>query len=84
VGRSWSGGCACAPPRAAAEALTGGWSRAKEEEAFDCVGTPAQVAEQMRPFIDLGVNYFILAGAGFPRLTTLEVLIDAVLPAVNA
>ena len=48
------------------------------------MGTPAQVAEQLRPFSDLGVDNFILAGAGFPQLTTLEVLIDEVLPALNA
>jgi alkanesulfonate monooxygenase SsuD/methylene tetrahydromethanopterin reductase-like flavin-dependent oxidoreductase (luciferase family) len=84
VRRSWSGGCACAPTRAAAEALVGGWDPADDEEDFDFVGTPAQVVEQMRPFIELGVDYFILDGAGFPRLTTLELLIDEVLPAVNA
>ena len=83
VRRSWSGGCACAPTRAAAEALAGGWESGDEDD-FDFLGTPAEVAEQMRPFIDLGVDTFVLDGAGFPRLTTLELLIDAVLPTVNA
>jgi alkanesulfonate monooxygenase SsuD/methylene tetrahydromethanopterin reductase-like flavin-dependent oxidoreductase (luciferase family) len=55
-----------------------------DEEDFSFVGTPAEVAARMRPFIDLGVDTFILDGAGFPRLTTLELLIDEVLPAVNA
>lgn len=83
VRRSWGGGCACAPTRAAAEALAGGQYDADAED-FGFVGTPADVAAQMRPFIDLGVEYFILDGAGFPHLTTLELLIDEVLPALNA
>jgi alkanesulfonate monooxygenase SsuD/methylene tetrahydromethanopterin reductase-like flavin-dependent oxidoreductase (luciferase family) len=83
VRRSWSGGCACAPTRAAAEALAGGPVSAGDEEDFDFLGTPAQVADQMRPFVDLGVDTFILDGAGFPRLTTLELLIDQVIPALN-
>jgi alkanesulfonate monooxygenase SsuD/methylene tetrahydromethanopterin reductase-like flavin-dependent oxidoreductase (luciferase family) len=83
VRRSWSGGCACAPTRAAAEALAGGLVRPDDEDDFGFLGTPERVAEQMRPFIDLGVDSFILDGAGFPRLTTLELLIDRVLPEVN-
>jgi alkanesulfonate monooxygenase SsuD/methylene tetrahydromethanopterin reductase-like flavin-dependent oxidoreductase (luciferase family) len=47
------------------------------------VGTPAQVIEQMRRFIDLGVDYFMLSCGGFPKLTTLEMLVNEVLPALN-
>ncbi len=83
VRRSWGGGCACAPTRAEAEALAGGLISADDDEDFGFVGTPAQVVEQMRPFIDLGVDYFMLDGAGFPKLTTLELLIAEVLPALN-
>ena len=39
---------------------------------------------QMQRFIDLGVDYFILDCAGFPDPTTLRLLIDEVLPALNA
>ncbi len=38
----------------------------------------------MRPFIGMGVDYFMLDCGGFPRLTTLELLINEVLPALNA
>jgi alkanesulfonate monooxygenase SsuD/methylene tetrahydromethanopterin reductase-like flavin-dependent oxidoreductase (luciferase family) len=47
------------------------------------VGTPAQIIDQMRPFIDLGVDYFMLSSGGFPELTTLEMLVSEVLPALN-
>jgi alkanesulfonate monooxygenase SsuD/methylene tetrahydromethanopterin reductase-like flavin-dependent oxidoreductase (luciferase family) len=52
-------------------------------EDFGFVGTPHQLVEQMRPFIDLGVRYFILDCGGFPDLTTLELLVHEVLPALN-
>jgi hypothetical protein len=38
----------------------------------------------MRPFIEAGVNYFILDCGGFPRLTTLEMLVNQVLPSLNS
>ncbi|MBM2849148.1 MAG: class flavin-dependent oxidoreductase, partial [Anaerolineales bacterium] len=50
---------------------------------FGFIGTPKQLVEQMRPFIDLGVDYFMLDCSGFPKLTTLEMLIHEVLPALN-
>jgi hypothetical protein len=37
----------------------------------------------MRPFVDLGVDYFMLDCGGFPALGTLELLIDEVIPAFN-
>ncbi len=48
---------------------------------FDFVGTPLQLVEQMRPFVELGVDYFMLDCGGFPELTTLELLVNKVLPA---
>ena len=50
----------------------------------DFVGTPVQIIEQMRPFVELGVDYFLLDCGGFPRLTTVELLIQEVLPALNS
>jgi alkanesulfonate monooxygenase SsuD/methylene tetrahydromethanopterin reductase-like flavin-dependent oxidoreductase (luciferase family) len=82
--RTWCGGCICAPTQAEAEAIAGDrYSFNSASDDFDFVGTPQQVIAQMRPFIDLGVDYFIVDGGGFPNLTTLELLIDEVLPAVN-
>ncbi len=37
----------------------------------------------MRSFVDLGVDRFILDCAGFPDLTTLDLLIVEVLPALS-
>jgi alkanesulfonate monooxygenase SsuD/methylene tetrahydromethanopterin reductase-like flavin-dependent oxidoreductase (luciferase family) len=77
--RTWFGGCLCAPTEAAVQQLNlTGMSAAN---AF--VGTPAQLIEQMSPFVELGVDYFMLGCGGFPELTTLEMLVHEVLPALN-
>ena len=77
--RTWFGGCVCGPTEDDVKSLnTGGIS---SDNAF--VGTPTQIIEQMRPFIELGVDYFILGSGGFPDLTTLEMLIHEVLPALQ-
>jgi alkanesulfonate monooxygenase SsuD/methylene tetrahydromethanopterin reductase-like flavin-dependent oxidoreductase (luciferase family) len=83
VRRSWSGGCACAPTEAEARAFAGDRYGPESEEDFGFVGTPAQVAAQMRPFIEAGMSYFMLDCGGWPRTTTLERLVEEVLPAVN-
>lgn len=84
VRRSWSGGCACAPTQKEAEVFAGDlYSADNALDDFGFVGTPRQLIEQMRPFIDLGVDYFMLDCGGFPKLTTLEMLIHEVLPALN-
>lgn len=77
--RTWFGGCSCAPTEEQAIEQTRG--RFTKANAF--VGTPQQIIEQLRPFIDLGVDYFMLGSAGFPDLTTLELLRDEVLPAIG-
>ncbi|OGO28477.1 MAG: hypothetical protein A2W33_00195 [Chloroflexi bacterium RBG_16_52_11] len=84
VQRSWGGGCVCMPMQAEAERIAGECYRADNlEDDFGFVGTPRQVIEQMRPFIDLGVSSFMVDCGGFPNLTTLEMLIYEVLPALN-
>jgi len=85
VRRSWGGGCACAPTPEQAAALTEGHYNADPDaEDFDFTGTPAQIIAQMQPFIELGVTTFLLDCGGFPDLTTLEMLVSEVLPALNA
>ncbi len=84
VRRTWSGGCACAATQQEAETLTAGRWSADNPDDFGFVGTPEQVIEQMRPLIDLGIDYFMFDCGGFPRLTTLELLCRDVLPALNA
>jgi alkanesulfonate monooxygenase SsuD/methylene tetrahydromethanopterin reductase-like flavin-dependent oxidoreductase (luciferase family) len=81
VRRTWVGGCACASTQAEAEDLAGDRFSADNDDDFGFVGTPQQVVEQMRAFVEQGVDYFMLDCAGFPALTTLELLIDQVLPA---
>jgi alkanesulfonate monooxygenase SsuD/methylene tetrahydromethanopterin reductase-like flavin-dependent oxidoreductase (luciferase family) len=82
VRRSWGGGCVCAQTQAEVERLAGARYCADEDD-FNFVGTPMQVVEQMRAFIDLGVDYFMLDCGGFPNLTTLELLVNEVLPVLN-
>lgn len=84
VRRTWCGGCACAPTQAEAKALAGDRVNAHDDDDFGFVGTPSQVVEQMQPFVDLGVDYFILDCSGFPTLTTLEMLVNEVLPVLNS
>jgi alkanesulfonate monooxygenase SsuD/methylene tetrahydromethanopterin reductase-like flavin-dependent oxidoreductase (luciferase family) len=49
----------------------------------DFIGTPAQVIDQIRPFVELGVDRFMFDCGGFPRLTTVEMLVHEVLPALR-
>ncbi len=83
VRRSWGGGCACASTETAAKRLAGDRFSVDNEDDFGFVGTPSQIVEQMRRFIDLGVDYFMVDCSGFPDLTTLELLVHEVLPALN-
>jgi alkanesulfonate monooxygenase SsuD/methylene tetrahydromethanopterin reductase-like flavin-dependent oxidoreductase (luciferase family) len=82
VRRSWGGGCVCAPTQAQAERLGRARYRADEDD-YSFVGTPTHVVEQMRAFIDLGVDYFMVDCGGFPNVTTLELLVNEVVPALN-
>lgn len=83
VRRSWGGGCVCAPTAAQVKRLAGTRYLSTADD-FNLVGTPMQLIEQMRPFIDLGVDYFMVDCGGFPDLTTLELLVNEVIPALNA
>jgi alkanesulfonate monooxygenase SsuD/methylene tetrahydromethanopterin reductase-like flavin-dependent oxidoreductase (luciferase family) len=85
VRRSWSGGCACAPTQEEAEQLAADCFGADPTaEDFGFVGTPEQIIEQMRPFIALGVRHFKLDSVDFPAVRGLDLLINEVLPALNA
>jgi len=78
--RTWYGGCVCAPTEAEIPALN--TTHISPDNAF--VGTPAQIVDKMRPFVDLGVDLFQLHCGGFPDLTTLHLLKTEVLPALNS
>jgi alkanesulfonate monooxygenase SsuD/methylene tetrahydromethanopterin reductase-like flavin-dependent oxidoreductase (luciferase family) len=87
VRRTWGGGCVCAPTEQAVAELmrerAEAWEGLGYETGEDFVGTPQQLIEQMQPFVELGVDYFMLDCGGFPALTTVELLIVEVLPALN-
>lgn len=84
VRRTWSGGISIAGTQRQAEALAGDrFSAQAEEDDFGFAGTPAQVIEQMRAFIELGVDTFLLGCEGFPSLEPLELLVNEVAPALN-
>lgn len=79
VRQVWSGGCVCAPT----EGKVGQLAAARYQVGEDLVGTPAQILAQLEPFIDLGVDCFLLDCGGFPDMTTVETLIAEVLPSLN-
>lgn len=87
VRQVWGGGCVCAPTEAGVADLAAGRRQLGDGFGYqvgeDLVGTPAQIIAQMAPFIDAGVDYFLLDCGGFPRLTTVELLVQEVLPALN-
>jgi alkanesulfonate monooxygenase SsuD/methylene tetrahydromethanopterin reductase-like flavin-dependent oxidoreductase (luciferase family) len=82
--RTWCGGCACARTRHEAEVFAAGRCSPDDEDDFGFAGTPEEVSAQMRAFIDMGVDYFMLDCLGFPNLTTLELLAGEVLPFLNS
>ena len=81
VRRTWGGGCACAPTEQEVAKIAE--ERPLLQPGEDFVGTPQQLLEQMQPFVELGVDYFILDCSGFPELTTATMLVNEVLPALN-
>ncbi|NWG16778.1 MAG: LLM class flavin-dependent oxidoreductase [Chloroflexi bacterium] len=54
------------------------WTR---DNAF--VGTPEQVIEQMRPFVELGVDYFMVEVLGLPDKRILKMLLEDLLPQIK-
>ena len=77
--KTWMTDCvAIAPTTAAARAL------AEAHPFYDpsaaLVGTPAEVAAQLRRFVDLGVEHFILRFADFPATAGVELFGREVIP----
>lgn len=77
--RTWFGPCICASTEAEIQKLD--TSPFPKDSGFS--GTPQQVIEQMQEYIDLGVDYFMFNTLAFPNLTTLELLVNEVLPALQ-
>lgn len=77
--RTWYGPCICASTEREIQLINA--KQIRTNQGF--VGTPARVIEQMQQFIDAGVSYFMLNCADFPDLTTLETLVNEVLPTLQ-
>jgi alkanesulfonate monooxygenase SsuD/methylene tetrahydromethanopterin reductase-like flavin-dependent oxidoreductase (luciferase family) len=82
VRRSWGGG-APARTQEEAEGVAARFSSDDVDDNVDFVGTPQQLVEQMRTFVALGVERFLLDCMDFPSLTGLELIINEVVPAVQ-
>lgn len=77
--RTWFGGCACAPTEAEYKRLLGD----RPLPAGGISGSAEQVIEQMRSFMAMGVDYFMLGTPWLPDFTSLETLLNVVLPELN-
>ncbi len=76
---TWFGRMAIGATEAEARTRGGRWT---PEKAF--VGTPAQIVDQMAPFIAAGVDYFMPEVLDIDRPEVLGMLLEEVLPAVRA
>ena len=77
--KTWFGRLAVG--RTEAEALTLGYGKWTRANAF--VGTPAQVVEQMGPFVAAGVDYFMLEVLGLPDPDVVGMVLEDVLPRLH-
>lgn len=75
--KTWSAECvAVAPTTAAARQI----AEATPYQNNPIYGTPAEVAEQLQAFVDLGVSYLIVRLVDFPSTTGMELFINEVMP----
>jgi alkanesulfonate monooxygenase SsuD/methylene tetrahydromethanopterin reductase-like flavin-dependent oxidoreductase (luciferase family) len=51
------------------------------ENAF--VGTPAQIVEQMMPFVKMGVDYFMIDILGLPNPDILGMVVEEIVPGIR-
>lgn len=78
--RSWFGRLVVGQTEA--EALALGYGKWTRENAF--VGTPAQIAEQMGPFVEAGCDYFMVEVLGLPREDVIGMVVEEVVPQARA
>jgi alkanesulfonate monooxygenase SsuD/methylene tetrahydromethanopterin reductase-like flavin-dependent oxidoreductase (luciferase family) len=79
IGLSWFGRLIVGKTESAALALgKGKWT---SQNAF--VGTPQQVIEQMQPFVEAGVTYFVCEVQGLPDPDVIGMVLEEVLPKVK-
>jgi alkanesulfonate monooxygenase SsuD/methylene tetrahydromethanopterin reductase-like flavin-dependent oxidoreductase (luciferase family) len=77
--KTWMSDCvAIAPTSAAARALAEAHPFYDRNAAL--VGSPAEIAAELRRFVDLGVEHFILRFADFPDTAGAELFAREVIP----
>jgi alkanesulfonate monooxygenase SsuD/methylene tetrahydromethanopterin reductase-like flavin-dependent oxidoreductase (luciferase family) len=79
IRKTWFGRLVVAETESEATAMgTAGLMKFTRENAF--VGTPSQVVEQMQPFVESGVNYFMLDVLGLPNPEVIDMVTNQVIP----
>jgi alkanesulfonate monooxygenase SsuD/methylene tetrahydromethanopterin reductase-like flavin-dependent oxidoreductase (luciferase family) len=74
--RTWFGWAVCAPTSQEARAIAG--------DHAGLIGTPAEVIEQLEPYIDLGFDYFMLMSPQFPDPQSVDLFKREVIPSLQA
>lgn len=74
VRRSWFGRCVCVASKKEARML----------EGSGLLGTPEQIVEQLRAYVELGIHSFMLGSRSLSDTTTVELLAKEVLPQVKS
>lgn len=82
IRKTWMGVVSLAPTRAQAKAAMATYPIWPGD--IPLVGTPPDVAAQLRQYTALGVNLFILAFADEPSLAGIDLFINEVMPAVQS
>ena len=54
------------------------------QDNYPIIGTPNQVAEQLRPYIELGVEHIIIRCVDFPSTAGIELFSQAVIPQLSS
>jgi len=70
IQKSWFGRCVCVASQKEASAL----------EGRGLLGTPEQIVQQLRAYIDLGIHSFMLGNRSLADVQTVELLANEVLP----
>jgi alkanesulfonate monooxygenase SsuD/methylene tetrahydromethanopterin reductase-like flavin-dependent oxidoreductase (luciferase family) len=84
VRKTWIGLCACAATEEEAHrTLRGGWFAERPFSSLGTVGTPDQIVEQLRPFINAGMDYWIVGFPRWPDLEMLDLFIEEVIPRIK-
>jgi alkanesulfonate monooxygenase SsuD/methylene tetrahydromethanopterin reductase-like flavin-dependent oxidoreductase (luciferase family) len=79
--KTWSAeSVALAPTEAEARRI----AAASPYQTDPIIGTPEQVVEQLRAFLDLGVEYFIVRLVDFPQTAGIELFVREVMPQLRA